>query len=44
MRQSGAFFGFFKRLSTSEHGIAMHDRLSSFVELLLDRGHAVPQV
>jgi hypothetical protein len=37
-------FGFLKRVSTSEHGTAGHDRLSSFVELLLDRGHAAPQV
>ena len=28
MRQSGAFLGFLKRVSTSEHGIAGHDRLA----------------
>ena len=28
MRQSGAFFGFLQRASTSEHGIAGHDRLA----------------
>jgi hypothetical protein len=28
VRQSGAFLGFLKRVSTSEHGIAGHDRLA----------------
>ena len=28
MRQSGAFLGFLKRVSTNEHGIAGHDRLA----------------
>jgi hypothetical protein len=43
MRQSGALFGFFERVSTSEHCIAS-SVVSSFVELLLDRGHAALQV